>query len=134
MYQSEERAAASASEVCVGALRRDAATGGACDETLLQQIRLVNFADSIGFLAHRRRETLDPDWAAVELVDNCGEDRAVHAIESAGVDFERAQGHLASNDRSAVDLRKIAHPPQQAIRDARGAARTSCHLMRAVVV
>ena len=63
------------------------------DESLLHQIGFVNVANGIGFLADRRRQSLDPHWATVKLIDDRAQDGAVHLVEAAGIDlqqFERA--------------------------------------------
>src|SRR5258708_3200411 len=121
----------------IGARGGDAATGGPCDKTFLQEIGLVHFADGVGFLAHRRGEALDAYRAAVELVDDRGKDRAVHAIEPAGIDFEqfeRTECDLATYDRRGVDLRKIADAAQQPISDTQRATRAPGNLMRTLVI
>src|SRR5208282_254341 len=95
-------------------------------ETLLQQVGLVNFLDCVRLFADRRGQALDPDRAAVELVDYCAENRAVHLVEAGRVDLEqleRAQRNLAGDHRRLVDLREVADAAQQAVDDSRRAAR-----------
>src|SRR5580704_19553502 len=109
----------------IRALGGDAAARSPRQEALLQQVGLVNFLDCVGLFADRRGQALDPDWAAVELVDYRTEDRTVHFVEAGRVDFEqleRAQRNLARDDRRLVDLREVAHAAQQAVDDSRRAA------------
>src|SRR5258706_8693905 len=99
--KSEQGAAPSATQMRVSPLLGDGAASGAGNEPLLQQIRLVNFTDRVGLFTDCRGETLDSHRAAIKLVDDRGEDRAVHAIESARVYLEQlecTQGDLASDD------------------------------------
>src|SRR5260370_31999866 len=121
----------------VRALCREAAACRARDEAVLQQVRLVYFANGIGLLADCRREALDADRAAIEFIDDCAQDGAVHAIETACVDFEQfesAERHFARHDWSFVDLREVAHAAQEPIRDPRRSARTRREFRRAIVV
>src|SRR5579872_529996 len=85
----EQRARARPSQMRIRALGRDASALRARDESLLHQVGLVDFLDSIALFADRRREALDADWAAVELVDDGGEDRAIHFVEAHRVDFQK---------------------------------------------
>src|SRR5512140_1756147 len=104
----------------VGARGGYAAASGACDEALLQKIWLVHLTDGVGFLTNSSGETLDADGTAVELVNDGGENRAIHTIESARIDLQQlqcAERDLAGDDRGIVDLGIIAHTPQQSIRD-----------------
>src|SRR5689334_417121 len=54
-------------EMLVGVAGSDAAARSAHDEALLDQIGFDHVLDRAALLAQRRRETLDPDRAAVEL-------------------------------------------------------------------
>src|SRR5208282_389256 len=122
----KHRAAADAAEMGIGALGRDSSARSPRQKSLLQQVRLVNFLDGVGFLADRGGKTLDADRSTVELVDYRTENRAVHLVEAGRVDFEqfeRAQRDFARHDRRLVDLREVAHAPQQAVGDARRPAR-----------
>src|SRR3984893_17290996 len=130
-------AALVAAEVAVGARRCYAAARGACDKSFLQQVGLVDFADGIGLFAHRRGETLEHDRTAVQLVDDGGEDRAVHPVKAAGVDLqqlERADRDFAGHRSGFVDLGEVAHPAQQAVGDARCPACAARDLVRPCVV
>ena len=75
----------------IRALSRDSSARGSRDKSFLQHVRLVDFLDSVGFLADRRRQALDSDWPAIELVDYRAENRSIHLVESRGVDFEQVE-------------------------------------------
>src|ERR1700691_5204815 len=95
----------------VRALSGDAAARCAREESLLQQVGLVNFLDGVGLLADRGRKALDANRTAVELVDDRAENRAIHLVESCRVYFEqleRGESDLPRDDRRFVDLREVA--------------------------
>src|SRR6185312_13191695 len=85
----QQGAAAPEPQMCIRARRRDASARSSRDEPLLQQVRLVHLAESLSLFADRRRKALDPDRTAVEFLDYRGENRAVHPVEAARVDFEQ---------------------------------------------
>src|SRR5271154_6759748 len=121
----------------VRALGGDAAARSPRQETLLQQVGLVDFLDRVGFFAPCRGKALDADRAAVELVDYRAENRTIHLVEGGRGDFEqleRAQRNLARDDRRFVDLREVADAAQQAIDYSRSAARPRRELMRTALV
>src|SRR5687767_2762828 len=64
-------------EVLVGALRRHAALPRALQEAFLKQEGLVDVLDGLGVLAGRRRERLETDRTAGELLGDGEQERAV---------------------------------------------------------
>ena len=103
----------------------DAAALGARNESLLHQVGLVDFLYSVALFADCGREAFTPDRAAIEFVDDGGENRAIHFVEAHRIDLqqlERAKRDLARDDRLLVHLREVTDTSQQPIRDARRAA------------
>src|SRR5262249_61196855 len=73
---------------------------------------------------------------SVEASDDGGEDPAVGGVEAEVVDLEAPQGILGDLLRDppvAAHLGEVAHAPQEAVRDARGAARAPPDLVAAGV-
>src|SRR5207302_3053383 len=109
-------------------LRDRAPSRRALDEAQLQEIRLVHVLDRLLLLAERRGERREPDGAAFELDRNRAQELARLAIESLLVDLEQVQ-RLARDlvrDRALVPhLRDVAHAAEDAVRNARGAARAA---------
>jgi hypothetical protein len=113
------------------------ARGRALQEAVLHEERLVHLLDRAAVLAHRRGDGRDPHRPAVELLDDGAQHARVHVVEPELVDVqppERQVGHLAVDHAVPLDLRVVAHAAQQAVGDARRAARAPRDLARAVHV
>ena len=124
-------------EVVVGHARRDAAARGALQEADLQQVRLVHVHDGVRLLGHGRGERLEARGTAVEALDQHAQQLAVHAVQAERVDLqlrERGLRERTGDHAVAFDLRVVAQAAQQAIGDARGAARAARDLAHAVFV
>src|SRR6185503_16652155 len=110
---------------------------GALQESLLDQVRLYDVLERAALLAERRREALDADGAAVELLDDGEQESPIHRVETVRIDLEQIHRGLRDGLRDfavGFDLRVVAHAPQQAVRDARRSARACRDLARAQVV
>src|SRR2546426_9209547 len=112
-------------EVPIRPRRRAAAAGSAGEEALLHQERLVHLFQGAGVLTDGGGDGAEPDWPALELLDDRLEDAAVHVVQPELVHvkplqrFERDRG---GDGAGGAHLGVIAHPFQQPVRDARRAA------------
>jgi len=116
---------------------RDAAAVGPLQESLLDEKRLEHVLDGVAFLADSRRQIVDADRTATELVEDALQKLAVHDVETRAVDIEHLQGGIGDGARDmsrGANLGKIAHPTQKPVGDTRRAARAAGNLMRAGVV
>ena len=68
----QQRTATGTSEMRICPLGRNTATCRPCNESLLQEIGLIDVADGVGLLSHRCGQGLDPDWTTIELIDYRG--------------------------------------------------------------
>src|SRR6266567_633807 len=121
-------------EVPIGQRGRDPATVRALQETLLDQERLEHVLDRIAFLADRRREVVDADRSARELVEHAAQELAVHHVESQRVHVEHGQRSvrdLMRDPAGGAHFGVIAHAPQQPVHDTRRAARAASDLQGA---
>jgi hypothetical protein len=126
-----EEAAPGDAEVLARQARRDASPRRAGQEALVDQERLDDVFERALVLADGGGERLEPDRAAVELLEQGAQQGEIEAVEAGGVDLEaleRETGPRAVDQRarSAVDLGEVAHPAQQAVRDPRRSARARC--------
>src|SRR5438874_2035727 len=113
-------------EMQVGSARGHAPARGAHQESLLDQERLGDVLERAALLAERRRKTIDTDRAAVEALDDRREELAVQGVEPQPIHLEQVERGVRDRFLDApvgAHLRVIAHPPQQAVADARRAAR-----------
>ena len=93
----------------------------------------MDVLDGVGLLAERRGHRVHADRPAAELVDDRAEQPAIDFVEAAIVDLEHAQRGLRDLERDdavGAHLGVVAHPVQQPVGDARGAARAPGHLAR----
>ena len=93
---------------------------------LHNEIGLVDLVDGGLVFAHGHRDRIDPHRASAVLVDDCLEDALVHFVEPVLVDVEHGQGlvgDLAGDLVARLDLGVVAGAAQEAIGDARSAAR-----------
>src|SRR5690606_41039304 len=101
-------------EVAPGRDRRDASARRALQEALLDQVRLEHVLDRVAFFADRRREVVEPDRAAGELLDHRQQQLSVHDVKADRVDVEIAQrviGERRVDPALHLDLRTAANAP-----------------------
>src|SRR5690606_424742 len=92
-------------EVAPGRDRRDASARRALQEALLDQVWLEHVLDRVTLFTDRRREVVEPDRAAGELLDHRQQQLAVHDVEADRVDVEHAQ--RGGGDRRADPARRL---------------------------
>ena len=117
----------------VGQRRDTAPARRAVEKADLHQIRLIDILQRDRLLADGRRQRLQPDRASAESRHNAAQHAPVDRIQSKLVDFQRAQGgvrRLLRDDAVELHLREIAHAAQQAVGDARRAARAARDFIR----
>ena len=101
---------------------------------MLEQVGFVDVLDRVRLLADRRRQRVDADGAASELLDDGEQQPAVDVVEAVGVDVEERERVLrnhAGYRTARADQREIAHAAKQSVGDARGAARALGDLLPA---
>ncbi len=124
-------------EVLPGARGGDASPRGAGEVALHQEVRLVDVFESVGPLAHRGGDGLEPHRPAAELVDQRAEDAAVHRVEAGLVHLEplqRAVGDFLGDAAVALHFREIADAAQEPVGDARSPASAPRDLARSALV
>src|SRR6267143_4968665 len=112
-------------EVLVRGSRGAAAARRASQKATLHEERLVYLLEGAGILAHRRGDSGEPDGPALELLDDRLQDPAVHVVEPELVHvqaFQRLARHLRGDLSAGADLSVVAHPLEEPVGDARGAA------------
>ena len=108
----------------VGAWRRDAPTGRACEQPLLKQKWLVDVLDGVRRLPHRIGEGAEASGAPRERHGEVREDLAVQIVEACGVylkNDQRLLGDVAIHRAHSLHLRHITYAAQQTVGDTRGA-------------
>ena len=106
------------SQVLVSQIGTFAATGRAHNETFLDKERLANLLDGAGVLAYRRGDGVHADRAALELVDDGGENLVVHVVEAMLVHVEGLQadaGDVDGDGAVALYLGEVADATQQKV-------------------
>ncbi len=75
---------------------------GAHQVSFLDQERLVDLFDGPGFFSDGRSDRIDADRAALEFIDDGGQDPVVHLIQAVQVDIQGFQCKLGNlnGDRS----------------------------------
>ena len=99
---------------------------GAGHQAELDQERFDHFLDGVARFRKACRQRFDPDRPALVDVGNHREVAPVLRVEPQRIDFEPGQrivGNGAGNAPAVGDMGEIAHPPQQAPRNTRSAAR-----------
>ena len=89
-----------AAEMLIGGRCRHPAPGGADQKPGLDEERFVDVLQGILFFADHRRQGIDADGSALELVDQGQQDAPVHLIEPKAVhrkNIERVVGHRPGN-------------------------------------
>src|ERR671937_51001 len=71
--------------------RQHPAAGSPLDETLLEEVRLVDVLERVGLLVERRRKRGQPHGAARELPADGLEERPVGTVEARLVDLQHAK-------------------------------------------
>ena len=93
--------------------------------TLLYQVGLDDIHDRVGFFADRSGDRLQPDGAAVELLDDGLQDPSVHLVQTVLVDVQEGEGglrHLFVDDTLGFHLGIIPDPLQESVDNSRRAA------------
>src|SRR5690606_19710263 len=124
-------------EMPVRLLGRHAPARRALEQAALDEERLVHLFERRPVLADSRRQGVEANGATDELADDGVEDGAVAAVQTGVVDAEGLQSLASPRQGDAVvagDLGVVAHAPQQALRDAHGAAGAPSDLERGLVV
>src|SRR6185369_3146362 len=115
-------------EMAPRARRRDATARGFLQEAAADQVRLVDFFDSVGVFAERGGERVDADRPALESFDERDEQAPVHRVEAGGIDAEHVEAggrDVARDAARRLDLGVVTKTLEQAVRDAR---RSACAL------
>ena len=110
-----------------------AVLGVALEKADLDQEGLVDVLDRVLFLADRRGDRVEADRAAAELLDDRAQQLAVDLVEAVLVDLEQLERRVRDVERDravGAHLRVVAHAAQQAVGDARRAARAAGDLAR----
>ena len=124
-------------QVAVGRQRGDAPARRALQVALLDQVGLDHVLDGVALLADAGRDVVQAHRAAVEAVDHGFEQLAVHDVEALRVDVQHGQRLVRDVLRDvarALDVGVVAHAAQQAVGDARRAARAPRDLDAALFV
>src|SRR5262245_24528007 len=123
-------------EGAIGGERGDPAALRALQVHLLDGIRLEHVLDRLRVLADHVREVVEADRAAAELLDHGEQQLAVHDVEAERVDVEHLERRVGGGLRHravALHLGVVAHAAQQAVGDARRAARAPRDLAGALL-
>ena len=102
------------------------AARGPHQESLLEQIGLVDVLDRVGLLPHRHGQGREAHGPAAEFLADRREDVAVQAIEAGLVHLEQLEPvarHLLVDASCTAHLGEVADPLEKAVGHARGAAR-----------
>ena len=105
-------------QVTVGRQGGDAPARRALQVTLLDQVGLDHVLDGARLLADAGRDVVQADRPAVEAVDHGLQQLAVHQVEALRIDVEHGQRLVRQrlgDAAVALDLRIVAHPPQQPV-------------------
>jgi hypothetical protein len=78
------------------------ATGRPHEHAELQEERLVDVLDGLGFLANRDSECAQADWPTTEAEARSLQDRPVHLVEAQFVDLEQLQAELRATSSLMV--------------------------------
>ena len=105
----------------------------------LNQVRLVDVLDGVRLLGNRRRQAVDDDRAAVEFVDDRPEQATIAHVEAEGVHVEQgcsaAVGDLHRDTLGPpASAKSRTAQAEQAVRDARRAARAPRQFLRGLKV
>ena len=107
----------------------------ALQEAPLDEEGLEHVLDDVALFADGRRQVVDADGAAVELVHDRLEHAAVHGVEALVVDAEAIQAQADDvhvDEAAALDLGEVAGPTEQAVGDPRRAPGASGQLVAGV--
>ena len=122
-------------EVFVCAPGRNSTARGPLQESLLNQIRLVEILQGTPLLTHGRGDCLDTGRASLVLLYEGSQDLTVELVETKFVDLEHLEslfGRVGGDRAISMDLGIIADPAKQAIGDSRRASTTPCEFRCAV--
>ncbi len=123
--------------MAVGGQRGNPAARGALQVAVLNQVGFDHVFNRVAFFTDGGSQAVQPDRAAVEFVDDGVEQLAVHDVQAGRVNVQHGQGAVRDvlGDLAArLDLGIVAHAAQQAVGDARRAARALRNLQCAAFV
>ena len=107
------------------ALGEHAATRRAHEKAAHDEVGLVDVLYRVRLLAERHGQRLQPDWPAVELLDDRSQDVAVELVEPLAVHLEQLQGSqtdLLADAPLVTHLGEVADAAQEPVGDTRRAA------------
>ena len=101
----------------------------------MNQVGFDNILECPTVLANRCSQCFQSNRTTPEFFDQCREERAIEPVETGFIDIESTErkpgGIELDVSRIAVTHRReITNPTQQAVRNAWGAAGTTCDLVR----
>src|SRR5207302_7509288 len=70
------------------------------DKAKLQQVWLIHILNCLRVLARARGQSVQSDWAAIELLDNRQQQVAIGLIETDMIDLQRIQCRLSNASRN----------------------------------
>ena len=106
----------------VGVCGGDASARGAVDESVHEEVRLVNVLDGAAVLAKGGGQGFDADRSAGKLIDDGHEVVSVVLVEAELIDVEDVERHvgdLLGDATVEADIREVTHTLQQAVRESR---------------
>ena len=86
---------------------------------------------------NRRRQRAHANGSALKLLDNRQQQFSIHFVEAVGIDLHSIEGVIRHFMRDApviINVRIVAHAPQEPINNAGRATRSTRDFMRAAVV
>ena len=111
-------------EMTEGDPGQHAATRCTLHKPFLDQIGLDDLFDHIALVAQHRCYRFDPNRAAPVVFGDAAQVAPIHTVKAAPIDLQPQQRRVGGGRiyaRQTLDRGKVADPPQQAHRDARGA-------------
>ena len=112
-------------QMTVGQRRCDAPPRRPLQEARLNEVRLVQVFERPPVFTEGRRDRVDPDRSAAELLDDGCEDATVELVETVLVHLETSERLPCRHEidlRFAGDLGEVAEPTEQPVGDAWRAA------------
>src|SRR5262245_7179667 len=108
-------------KVLVGESGDDASSGCALKKADLEKIGLVHVLNGIDFFAQNGSDRVYANRTAIESLDDRAKQLAIDFVEALGIDIHQLQCVVRDFRRDAsvsLDLRVVANPLEQPVRDA----------------